>query len=37
MNCSDYITMSEAFALPFKYRELLFDMAKKRSEEMNKH
>ena len=37
MNCSDYIKLSDAFALPYKYRELLYDLAKKRSEEMNKH
>ena len=37
MNCSDYITMAEAFALPYQYREILYEMAKKRSEEMEKH
>lgn len=36
MNCSDYITMSEAFQLPYKHRELLYDMAKERIENMNK-
>lgn len=34
MNCSDYITMSEAFNMPFEYREILFKMVKKRSEEL---
>jgi len=36
MNCSDYITVSEAFNMPYEYRELLYDAAKKRIEEMNK-
>lgn len=36
MNCSDYITMSEAFSLPYQYREMIYEMAKKRSDEMNK-
>ena len=36
LNCSDYVTMQEAFSLPYKYREEIFEMVKERFEALEK-
>lgn len=35
VDCSEYINMSEVFALPFKYRSLLVECINKHVEKMN--
>lgn len=34
MNCSDYISMTEAFSLPYAYREIVYEVAKEKYDEM---
>ena len=36
LNCSDYVTMQEAFSLPYQYREEIYEMVKERLKELEK-
>lgn len=36
-NCSDYITLSEAFSMPYNDRKLLIKIAEERYKKMEEH